>query len=145
MIRKENTNADLKHYSRVLDKLIKMYRVATGLSKEEFRDRFWNNEVREHLGCFQSFSSTDQKLLNIYHRTDLSEENKAFQQMAVALGWKCRKACRYLLWETVYEMFYQIKCIDKTKVNGFWQSKAKPHKFEHPLYVSRKGGKYEND
>lgn len=128
------TSIDLRAYGRLLEDLITIYRVLTGLSKVEFRDRFWNSKLKQSYGVFNGCSDIDAKLLRIWEKTDLSDENKAIQMMAVTLGWNSIETCEYFQHE-IYEISQsRIGSIEKTNDGGFWHTKSTPYEFVHPMY-----------
>lgn len=130
----QKTYVDLPNYGHVLEDLITTYRILTGLNKVEFRDRFWNNKVKEAYGVFNGCSGIDAKLLNIWEIDDISEENKAIQMMSVTLGWKCVETLDYFQHE-IYEIIQsKISNVEKTNVDGKWCSKGTPYEFKHPMY-----------
>ena len=125
---------DVKHYSRTLDKLIRVYQIVYGLNQNEFIARFWNSEIIDDLGAYTMDYTLTNKILKV-DTLALSDQNKAIQKLAICLGWTCQKTCRYFMREIMRELYYEIAAIDKWQdYNGRWHKKGRQPVFIHPMY-----------
>lgn len=128
---------DVKHYSRTLDKLIRVYQIIYGLNQSEFINRFWNSQVIDDIGAYAMDYTLTNKLLKV-DTLALSDQNKAVQKLAICLGWTCQKTCRYFVREIMREVYYEIAAIDKWQDHhGVWHKKGRKPEFIHPMYESR--------
>ena len=131
--RKRITSINKKVYARELEKLIKMYEIAYGLSPDEFVRRFWGEEI-----TFMIFrDSYDQelctKIANIESIPSLSPECKAFQKLAIAMKWSYTYTLRFLKREIEDCMQYMTRSAESELcMDGKWRSIARKPKFVHP-------------
>ena len=134
---KKNYSADVRAYTRNVKKLVKMYRIATGLSSQEFIDRFWNKKIIQLSGVFESIDAVDAGKIAYLRqiKPSLDEDVIAYESMAIALHWPYYKACRYLLNEIFAEMINNIRDMEKSQdALGNWKGRGKLRVFKHPIY-----------